>query len=214
MESSPNDLPIGARYKLLTGLVVPRPIAWVSSYSCDGTANLAPFSYFSIVGHDPMAISISVTGRKPDGSEKDTGRNLMPVVDGGQGAFVVNIVSQVFAEAMAQTARPLPTYESEFRLAGLSIRPAKTVKAPAVDGVFAALECRTIAVLPIGSARVVIGEVVHLTIDEHIIDSSFRIDFDRLMPVGRLAGGQYAKAIDRFTIADEGFFPNAGGSRS
>ena len=209
METSPTDLPISSRYKLLTGLVVPRPIAWVSSLALTGVANLAPFSYFSIVGHAPMAISISVTGRKPDGASKDTGQNLMPVDQGGVGEFVVNLVSEHQAEAMAKTARPLSAAESEFDLAGLEMVSSRCVSAPRVRGALAALECRTLNVFPVGSSRLIVAEVVHIAIDDGVVDDSHGIDFAKLGAIGRLAGSQYARTLDRFTLADEGYFPAA-----
>lgn len=207
METSPTDLPISSRYKLLTGLVVPRPIAWVSSRSFNGVANLAPFSYFSIVGHAPMAISISVTGRKPNGGPKDTGQNLMPVEQGGVGEFVVNLVSEHQAEAMAKTARPLSAAESEFDLAGLDMVSGRCVAAPRVRGALAAMECRTLNVFPIGSSRLIVAEVVHIAIDDGVVDNNHRIDFAKLGAIGRLAGSQYARTEDRFTLTEEGYFP-------
>lgn len=213
METSPDELPVQSRYKLLTGLVVPRPIAWVSSLSADGVPNLAPFSYFSIVGHAPMAISISVTGRKPDGTPKDTGQNLMPIDQGGRGEFVVNLVSEHQAEAMARTARPMPTSASEFELAGLDMAPARLVNAPRVAGAFAALECRTLSVINVGSSRLIVAEVVYLAVNDAVIDDSHRIDFSKLAAIGRMAGSQYARTTDRFELADEGYFPVAGMAR-
>ena len=209
MESSPSELSVASRYKLLTGLVVPRPIAWVSSCSPDGVVNLAPFSYFSIVGHDPMAISIAVTGRKPDGSPKDTGGNLLPRDRGGRGEFVVNLVSEDLAAAMARTARPLPASESEVALTGLAMTPARCVGAPRVAAALAVLECRTIAVVAVGSSRVIVGEVVHLAVDDRVVDDRHHIDVGRLAAVGRLAGTEYVRVTDRFSLPDEGYFPSA-----
>jgi flavin reductase (DIM6/NTAB) family NADH-FMN oxidoreductase RutF len=213
MDVSPSELSAPMRYKLLTGLIVPRPIAWVSSLSANGVPNLAPFSYFSIVGHAPMAVSISVTGRKPDGSPKDTGSNVMPVDQGGRGEFIVNLVSEHQAEAMAKTARPLATTCSEFELAGLTPLPGRQVRAPRVAGALAALECRTRSVVPIGSSRLVVAEVVHLTIDDDVVDSTHRIDFNELAAIGRMAGSQYSRTTDRFTLVDEGYFPVGDTSR-
>lgn len=213
MKAIPANLSPADRYKLLTGLVVPRPIAWVSSRSADGTANIAPFSYFAIVGHDPMALSVSVTGRKPDGSIKDSGRNLMPVDQGGRGVFVVNLVSEHQAARMARTARPLPQDQSEFTMAGLDIVPADHIDAPVVAGALAAFECRTATMLEVGTARVFIGEVVHLFVHDDVVDHRMRIDFDRLGAIGRLAGSDYVRTRDRFSLPDDGFFPSRGGER-
>lgn len=208
MKINPANLSPADRYKLMTGLIVPRPIAWVSSRSADGTANLAPFSYFAIVGHDPMALSVSVTGRKPDGSLKDSACNLMPIERGGNGAFAVNLVSEHQAASMAKTARPLPHDQSEFTFAGLGMVPAHHIDAPMVAGALAAFECRTVAVTAVGSARIFVGEVVHLTVDDDLLDDHRRVDFDRLRAVGRLAGTEYVRTRDRFSLADEGYFPS------
>ena len=213
MEICPDELSNSVRYNLLSGLVVPRPIAWVSSCARDGTINLAPFSYFNIVGHAPMAISISVIGRKPDGSAKDTGRNLMPVDEGGSGAFVVNLVSEHQVAAMAKTARPLTARESEFTLAGLKSIPARCIGAPRVAGAFAALECRTLTVVPVGSSRLFVAEVVHIAIDDRVIDENHHIDYTQLAAIGRMAGSVYSRTTDRFSLPNEDYFPAARAAR-
>ncbi|MBI1404232.1 MAG: flavin reductase family protein [Porphyrobacter sp.] len=209
MEVSPNDLPVSHRYKLMTGLIVPRPIAWVSSLSAKDEPNLAPFSYFSIASHDPLAISIAVTGRKPDGSWKDTGANLMPVDQGGTGEFVVNVVNETQAAAMAASARPVAADTSEFTLTGMSPAASRQVAPPRVAGAPAAFECRTLQMIEVGSSRLFIGQVVHIAVEDDIIDKDARVDFDKLAAVGRLAGTAYARITNRLDLADEGYFPSA-----
>lgn len=157
-----------------------------------------------------MAVSISVTGRKPDGTPKDTGQNLMPVDQGGRGEFVINLVSEHQAEAMAKTARPIPASGSEFELAGVDTAPAVMVNALRVAGALAALECKTLSVIAVGTSRLIIAEVIHLAVDDTVVDSSHRIDFGKLKAIGRMAGSQYARTADRFLLADEGYFPAAG----
>lgn len=210
MDVSPEELSVEHRYKLLTGLVVPRPIAWVSSLGPDGVANLAPFSYFSIASHSPLAVSIAVTGRKPDGQWKDTGRNLMPADQGGTGEFVVNIVSEHQAAAMALTSRPVAAGVSEFELAGVGAEASRCVAPPRVAGAPAAFECRTLQVLTVGSSRLFVGEVVHIAVADCLVDDRCRVDFDRLAAVGRLAGAAYTRITDRLHLRDEGYFPSRG----
>ena len=209
MDFFPDTLSIDQRYKLLTGLVVPRPIAWVSTVDADGRPNLAPFSYFSIVGHAPMALSFSVAGRKPDRRDKDTLRNARPLAEGGTGEFVVNIVSRPQAQAMARTAVPLPEGESEFAAFGVRCAPAACVRAPRVADAPASFECRTVQTVSVGIATVVIGEVVALQVTEDLLDDGGRVRWDRLQAVGRLAGGAYVDTKSRFELEDESFFPSS-----
>jgi len=205
----PDHLSVERRYKLLTGLVVPRPIAWVSTVDDLGRANLAPFSYFSIVGHAPMALSFSVAGRKPDRADKDTLRNVRPRSEGGTGEFVVSLVSRTQAPAMARTAASLPHGESEFSAFGVCPGASTAVCAPRVADAPASFECRTVQTVQVGLAKVVIGEVVALHIIDELLDERGRVRFDRLQAVGRLAGGAYVGIDERFQIDDEGFFPTS-----
>jgi flavin reductase (DIM6/NTAB) family NADH-FMN oxidoreductase RutF len=211
MDATPADLPIDIRYKLLTGLVVPRPIAWVSSLSPNGEVNLAPFSYFSIIGHAPMALSFSVAGRKPDRSDKDTLRNVRRPEEGGTGQFVINIVSEAQAAAMARTAATIGFGQSEFDLAGLVQTASTVVTPPRVSGSPAAFECRTLQIVEVGVGRIVIGEVVHIHVDDAVLDQRSRVRFDKLAAVGRMAGATYVRTADIFDLADEGYFPSTPG---
>jgi flavin reductase (DIM6/NTAB) family NADH-FMN oxidoreductase RutF len=211
MEFRPDALAIDQRYKLLTGLVVPRPIAWVSSIDARGRTNLAPFSYFSIVGHSPMALSFSVAGRKPDRGDKDTLRNVRPVCEGGTGEFVVSVVSRAMAKEMAGTAAPLAAGVSEFQVCGVSGVPASVVRGLRVAAAPASFECRTVQIVQVGIASVVIGEIVCLHVAEGLLDNSGRVRFDGLHAVGRLAGTEYIGLEHRFELEDAGFFPAAPG---
>lgn len=211
MELRPESLTTDQRYKLLTGLIVPRPIAWVSSVDVLGNANLAPFSYFSIVGHAPMALSFSVAGRKPDRSDKDTLRNVRPESEGGTGEFVVSVVSRAMAQKMASTATPLAIGASEFKAFGVSSTPSAAVRAARVTASPASFECRTVQVVQVGIASIVIGEIVCLHVIEDLLDESGRVRFDRLNAVGRLAGADYLGIEQRFELEDAGFFPGSRG---
>ena len=207
MDLDPSTLSTAARYRLVTGCVVPRFIAWISTISVDGAPNLAPFSYATIASHAPLSLLFVVAGPKPDGAPKDTLRNALPAPDGGTGEFVVHIVPEALAPAMALSAAPLAHGASELELTGLATSPSVRVRPPRITLAPAAFECRTTRVLPVGSARVVIGEVVHVHLDDAVVDERLRVDPDRLKAIGRMAGSSYARTADRLTIDDERFFP-------
>lgn len=204
MEIDPTALPLRDRYKLLIGAIVPRPIAWVTTVSTDGRPNLAPFSYFNGVGSDPMTL-LFCPGNAPDGTEKDTLRNCKPESEGGTGELVVHVVDGARARAMAVTAEPLPHGESEIELAGLETVPARRVRPPRLVGPPVAFECRTLEVLRLnpgarGGGNVVVAEVVHVHVDDRVIDEGYRIDPFALDPVGRLAGFDYCRLGEIFSL--------------
>lgn len=207
MHLSPNDLPIEARYKVLTGSVIPRPIAMVSTQSINGVFNVAPFSYFTIVGHAPMALSFSVAGPKPGGTPKDTLRNAQLPAQGGTGEFVISIATEDYAAAVAMSATPLDDDESEFDFTGLTPLPSHLIKAPRIEQAGIAFECKTVQVVEVGRSRLVIGEIIYLHINDNLIDERYRIDFNQLRAIGRMAGSRYARTTDTFVIEDEKFFP-------
>ena len=208
MHFSPDQLPIEARYKLLTGTVIPRPIAVISTLSPGSVFNVAPFSYFNIVGHAPMALSFAVAGPKPDSSPKDTLRNAALPAQGGTGEFVVNIATEHYAAEMARAARPLAADESEFDVAGLLPAPSQLVGPPRIRQAAIAFECRTLQVVPVGRSSLVIGEVVYLHFADGLVDERYRIDFEQLRAIGRMAGSRYARTTDTFVLDDEKFFPD------
>lgn len=199
MELDPAALEPSLRYKLLIGSVVPRPIAVVSSLAPSGVVNLAPFSYFNAVGHKPLALMFSVS-KKPDGSEKDTLRNVRPPEQGGQGEYVINLAVESYIHAVAEAAEPLPYGESEFDYIDLTPAPSQVVAPPRVAESPVAFECRTLQIVPVGEFNMVIGEVVHLFIRDQLVDERYRVDTDRLNAIGRLAGYDYCRSLDRFTI--------------
>ncbi len=202
-----HELPIEARYKLLTGTIIPRPVAVISTISPNGVLNVAPFSYFSIVGHAPMALSFAVAGPKPDGTWKDTLRNAQLPTEGGTGEFVVNIATEYYAKQMARTATPLAADISEFDFAGLTPAASAVVRPPRIGEASVSFECRTLHVVEVGRSRLVVGEVVYLYVDDALVDNRFRVDFSQLRAIGRMAGSRYARTTDTFVIEDEKFFP-------
>jgi flavin reductase (DIM6/NTAB) family NADH-FMN oxidoreductase RutF len=185
------------RYKLLMGLVVPRPIAWVATVSPDGVPNLAPYSYFNLVAGTPPIVFFAPRTREP---MKDSLANVRVV-----GEFTLNIVTEELAEAMVLTSGDYPPEVDEFQMSGLTAVPADVVSAPMVDEAKANLECRVTQIVEIGprpgeGASAVFGEVVRVHVRRDVLDGT-RIDHRALRAVGRMAGDAYATTTDLFHIA-------------
>ncbi len=183
------------RYKLLSGLIVPRPIGWIGTTRDDGTYNLAPFSFFNVVSSNPPTVLFS-GGRHPD-RPKDS-----VAFAESTGEFTVNIVSEDVAEAMNVTAGRFTSADDEFAIAGLTPMPGVKVGAPMVAESPANLECTVTQVLDVGPearTRIVIGEVVALHVRDDLLDGT-RIDADALRAVGRMAGASYIRTVDRFEL--------------
>lgn len=191
LELAAGDWPTRELYLLLTGLVIPRPIAWVSTVAVDGVRNLAPHSYFNLVSHDPPHVAFSATG------VRDTLTNLR-----GTGEFVVNLVTAELVARMNLTATDFPPEQDEFVWAGLTAVPAVRVAPPRVAEAPAHLECRVAQEVPVGSATLVIGEVVQVHVDPRVWRDG-RVDPALLDPVGRLAGTGYARLGEVFTLPRE-----------
>jgi flavin reductase (DIM6/NTAB) family NADH-FMN oxidoreductase RutF len=180
-------------YRLMISAVVPRPIAWISTQSPDGKSNLAPFSFFNAVSSDPPCLMFAVT-RKPDGSAKDTERNLELT-----GECVVNIASESFLDAMNQTSAPYDYGVSEFEKAGVATAPSRVVRAPRVRDAVVSMECKLYKTLQIGEPQVggsllVVVRIVHL----HVVDGALKdgmVDFGKLNPLSRLGGQDYGVKI-------------------
>ena len=184
----PADWPRRDVYRLLTSLVVPRPIAWISTVGLDGVRNLAPHSYFMVVSADPPHVAFSSTG------VKDTLTNVRDT-----GEFVVNLVSRPFTEAMNATAINMPADGDEFDWAQLAAADASSVHVPTVADAKAHLECRLARQVPVGDSTLVIGEVTHLRVDPDVWEDG-RVSIERLDPVGRLSGSAYTSLGEVFAL--------------
>lgn len=185
-------------YKLLIGAIVPRPIAWVSSLSPAGVANLAPFSFFTAVAANPPTVCFAPM-RRSDGTAKDTLNNVAAT-----GEFVVNIVSEPLVEAMNLSSQQFPADESEFAATGLTAAPSRDVKPPRVAESLVQFECQvhsivTVSAAPLGGS-LVIGRIVGFWVDERIYQNG-RIDLGGLQPIGRCAGQVYCRVTDTFELA-------------
>ncbi|HEY0607244.1 MAG TPA: flavin reductase family protein [Herpetosiphonaceae bacterium] len=196
MQIDPASLTEREIYKILIGAVVPRPIAWVSSIGAEGTPNLAPFSYFNIACTDPPML-LFCPQRRGDGSPKDTLRNVQTT-----GEFVLHIVSEELAAAMNQTSAEYPYGTDELAATGLRAATSSLVAPPRVADAAVAFECRVEQIVHVGSERggeIVIGRVLQI----HVRDDVYRdgyIVLDALKPVARLAGNDYARVTDTFTL--------------
>jgi flavin reductase (DIM6/NTAB) family NADH-FMN oxidoreductase RutF len=199
MEVDPETLDLGTRYKLLSGCVVPRPIAFVSTLSATGVPNLAPFSQFTFASVYPMALLFCV-GRRPDRSEKDTLVNARPRDAGGTGEFVVNVAIEAYAGDVSRASVNVPPEVSEWRLTSLDPAPSVKVSPPRIAQSPVAFECRTMQIVPVGAFGVVIGTIVHIHLRDDLIDRRHHVDQDSLGAIGRMAGESYVRVHDRFDV--------------
>ena len=202
MRSLPSSALTGNEmYLLLRDSVLPRPIAWVSTVDAAGRSNLAPYSFFNVCSADPpvLGFSVGARGRDPASGQwlpKDTLANVRDTRE-----MVVNIVPEALIDEMVRTSAGLQPGDSEFAFAGLSPAPSTAVRAPRVLGAPVAFECRLYGILEIGSSWWVMGEVVHVHVDERVYVGrhkgvNHRVDLTRiesLRPVGRLGRAQYVR---------------------
>lgn len=183
-------------YKLLAGLVTPRPIAWVTTIDEAGSVNAAPFSFFNVLGTRPPILGFA-PGDKSPGVPKDTARNLRR-----SGEFVVNLVDEACAEAMNVTSAELPHGESEIEIAGLHTTASVTIAPPRISEAPVAMECREWSTLEIGSNRLVIGLIDRIHVKEGMIDpDTLLVNRDIYRPIGRMeVPAGYCRTGDHFTM--------------
>lgn len=188
------DLSNEESYKLLSGVVVPRPVAWISTQSGSGHTNLAPFSAFTFVSHEPpmVGISIGMSG----GARKDTARNIAET-----GAFVVNIGNDSQIEVMHASADEHPAEISEIELLGLHTLPSRLIKVPRIASAPVSLECRLHSITSFGrgGSEFFVGEILAFHIDDNVIANG-KIDSALLKPICRLAGPHYARIGEIVTM--------------
>lgn len=195
---SPDTLTERENYKFLTGSIIPRPVAFVTTVTDEGILNGAPFSFFNIVSSNPPMISLSI--QRSDGKQKDTARNLLK-----QKEFVVHIVDEHNVEMINKTAASLPPDESEVELAGLSSVPSTKISVPGIQEAKVRLECTLEHSLELGGTDVdpgcdlIIGRVVQFHIEDHLYEKG-RVDPRGLAAISRLAGANYAKIGEMFEL--------------
>ena len=195
----PTKIPFQETHKLMIGSIVPRPIAFVSTRSKDGKNNVAPFSYFNGVCSKPPTIMFAPARRGWDGEEKDTLINIRDTEE-----FVVNIVSEPFAEKMVLCSTDFDSDVDEFGMSGLTPVTSQKVAPPRVGESKVSFECKLNQIVEIGdgtagSGFVVIGSIVLFHIDDDVYDNG-RILLNKLQPLGRLAGSWYTRTTDILKI--------------
>lgn len=179
LEVSPADWTTREFYQLMTALVIPRPIGWISTLSASGVRNLAPYSYFNLMGSDPFYVAFGSTG------VKDSLTNLREVPE-----FVANIVSMHVLEEMNFTSGNFPRDEDEYQWAGLTPVASAKVRPPRVGEARAHLECEVVQI---------IGRIVHAHVDPSVWKNG-RVDPRLLDPVCRLAGSGYAALGELYNV--------------
>ena len=181
IEVGPEDWARNEFYQLMTALVIPRPIGWISTVSAEGVRNLAPYSYFNLMGSDPFYVAFGSHG------EKDSVGNLRKVPE-----FVANIVSMHLLEKMNFTSTDFPHAEDEFSWAGLTPVPSAKVRPARVGEAKAHLECKVVQIVDDGNTHIVLGRIVHAHVDPSVWRDG-RVDPKLLDPVFRLSGSGYAR---------------------
>ena len=169
-----------ALYPWMNSVVVPRPIAWVSSRSSEGVDNLAPHSFFTIAGIDPAVVCFTSVGTK------DSLRNILAT-----GEFVVSLCPEHLVEQVNLTGTDYPADVSEFDAVGLTREPSLRVAPPRVAESPVAMECRLVDTKAFGSCTVVFGQVVHLAVDHEVLRDG-RPAIDLLAPVARLGADEWS----------------------
>ncbi|MCW2292919.1 flavin reductase (DIM6/NTAB) family NADH-FMN oxidoreductase RutF [Pseudomonas sp. BIGb0408] len=186
------------RYRWLAATVTPRPIAWVSSLSGEGVANLAPFSFFQVISDEPATLMVNV-GTRDDGALKDTLRNAQET-----GELVIHLVSFAQVEAMNASAAILPRSSSEFEHCAIASIPSTRVAPPRVAGAAVAFECRVAEIIGYPQQQpnhhLIFAEVLLAHVDDGVLNEKGRIDPHRLDLVGRLGGTAYSRTRDTFDL--------------
>ena len=193
------DLNRHDRYKLLCAVVVPRPIALVTTLDANGAVNAAPFSFFNVFSEDPPLIVLGLQ-HKPDRTPKDTTRNIRR-----DGEFVVHMVDEALASTMNDCSVDFPSGESEVSALGLPTLPSVDVKVPRLAAAPFALECRRNVALVFGPGReLLVGEVLRIHAREGLLDTeNMYVDLGAYKPIGRLFGNLYSYQREPFTMNRE-----------
>jgi flavin reductase (DIM6/NTAB) family NADH-FMN oxidoreductase RutF len=187
-----------ALYKLLTGTIIPRPIGWISTIDENGINNLAPFSYFNMVSSDPPCLMFST--RRDDNKNKDTLNNVLQ-----NNQFVVNLVTIDLVEQMNATSAAVAASIDEFELANITPIDSVFVKPKRVKESLVHFECEKIHHYFMdnetgGGACIIIGKIITMHIDDSILMENHKIDLEKYKPVARLAGSNYSKLGEIFSI--------------
>ncbi|MGS5089453.1 flavin reductase family protein [Hydrogenophaga sp. A37] len=185
------------RYKLMASLIVPRPIALVTTLGANGVVNAAPFSMFNMVGEEPPLVMLSIN-RLQDGHLKDTAANIL-----ASGEFVVHIADEAMAPQMHACGESLPPEVSELVATGLTPVPSSTVKPPRIAEAPVAFECVLHETMETESRYVFFGRVQWLAARAGLVDTqAWRVNLREFHPVGRFGASFYTRCGDRFEMAE------------
>lgn len=181
-------------YKLLTGSVVPRPIAWISTQSDDKIVNVAPFSSFNYVAHSPPMLAVNIT-LTDSGGIKDTARNIRDT-----GEFVVNIATRATLDVMHESSAEYSGDVSEAEELGIALVPGQQVSVPRLAVSPIQMECKLSQIVPLGTGvnTLYIGEVVMFHLSRDIYNGR-HIDSVAMDPIARLGGPFYAALGEIFS---------------
>jgi flavin reductase (DIM6/NTAB) family NADH-FMN oxidoreductase RutF len=195
MQLDPADYGAEKTYRLLTGIVVPRPIAWVTSLSARGVLNLAPFSAFTFVSPKPPLLAISV-GRKGD-IYKDTAHNILANEE-----YVIHIADTPLMNAVHESSAEHPSDISEVDVLKLETLPSERIKVPRLAAPPVAMECRFRQCLEFGEtrSRLIVGEVVMFHIRDGLVNNG-KVETEALDPIARIGGPRYARLGDIVTLS-------------
>lgn len=186
-----------SRYKLMTGLIVPRPIALVTTLGEAGVVNAAPFSLFNMMGEDPPLVVVSVS-KKDHGALKDTARNILRGRE-----FVVHLCDEPMAEAMHACSAELPPEVSEVECFDLPVQPSNAVRPPRITRAPVAFECVLDEHLENASRHIFLGRVLWMHARQGLVDlATHRVKLEEYTAVGRFGAGLYVRTGDRFSLGD------------
>lgn len=197
----PTTEPHGLRHNPYNGLLIPRPIGWISTIDKDGNANLAPYSFFNGIAYTPPQVMFSSTSKhSQEDSHKDTVRNILET-----GQFVHNLATYSLREAVNLSSIPAPHGVDEFELAGVTKAPSELVQPPRVAESPVHLECELVKTVelpaegPDGLNVMVIGKVIGIHIDESVLSDGL-VDVEKLDPIARLGYRDYARVVETFSM--------------
>jgi flavin reductase (DIM6/NTAB) family NADH-FMN oxidoreductase RutF len=183
------------RYKLMASLIVPRPIALITTLSEDGVVNAAPFSMFNMLGEEPPIVMVSIN-RLQDGQLKHTAANIKRT-----GEFVVHLSDEAMAAQMHRCGERFPADVSELAAVGLSTAPSNKVKPPRIVEAPCAFECTLYETLETASRQIFIGQVHWLHAREGLIDTElWRVRLQDYFPVARFGASFYINTRERFSL--------------
>jgi flavin reductase (DIM6/NTAB) family NADH-FMN oxidoreductase RutF len=183
------------RYKLMASLIVPRPIALITTLNADGVVNAAPFSMFNMLGEEPPIVMVSIN-RLQDGDLKHTAQNIVAHKD-----FVVHISDEAMAQRMHRCGERFPADVSELAAVGLTAAPCKVVRPPRIVEAPVAFECTLHELLETASRQIFIGQVRWLHAREGLIDTdTWRVRLQDYFPVARFGASFYVNTRERFSL--------------